>query len=128
MRAIGHLMERLAAAEHHAAQKRNRRLGRLSTEQILILDAFFKQVMALDDAARASRSADLMRQNPEIAVALMLLDSVPPREACRPPAPNGKRLEELEKKKLALSLSRLPLNSLFQLMVNWLSLNVPGLL
>ena len=49
---------------------------------------------------------------------LMLLANVPPREACKPPAPKGRRLEELEKKKLALSLSRLELNSLFQLIVN----------
>jgi hypothetical protein len=63
-------MERLAAAEHLAAQKRSRRLGRLSIEQILALDAFFKQIAGLDDAARASRSADLVRGNPKIAAAL----------------------------------------------------------
>jgi hypothetical protein len=67
-------MERLAAAEHLAAQKRSRRLGKLSIEQILTLDAFFKQIAGLDDVARASRSADLVRGNPKIAAALRALN------------------------------------------------------
>jgi hypothetical protein len=70
-------MERLAAAEQLAAQKRSRRLGRLSMEQILILDTFFKQIMGLDDVARTSRSAELMRGNPKIAVALRILNESP---------------------------------------------------
>jgi hypothetical protein len=74
LKAIGHLIERLAAAEHRAAQKRNRRIGGLSTEQILILDAFFKQITGLDDVARASRSAELLRGNPKIAAALKALN------------------------------------------------------
>jgi hypothetical protein len=67
-------MGRLVAAEYVAAQRRSRlQLERLSIEQVLSLDAFFKEVMRLDVAVRASRSAELVRENPEIATALKAL-------------------------------------------------------
>src|SRR5882757_9059570 len=62
------------------------------------------------------------------SVALMLLANVPPSEACRPPAPKGRNDSAFEKKKRAASLSLPPLNSLSQLVVNWLSVYLPGLL
>src|SRR5260370_21708038 len=58
----------------------------------------------------------------------MLLCSVPPSEACKPPATKGSDVYELEKKKRAPTLSLLPLNSLSQLVVNWSSVYFPGLL
>src|SRR3954469_23511869 len=58
----------------------------------------------------------------------MLLASVPPREACSPPAPNGRSDSLFEKKKRAATLSFPPLNSLSQAVVNWSSVNLPGLL
>src|SRR5258708_38463483 len=58
----------------------------------------------------------------------MLLASVPPREAWRPPAPKGSRDSLLEKKKRADILSLPPWNSLSQVVVNWSSVNLPGLL
>src|SRR5215472_11411745 len=58
----------------------------------------------------------------------MLVASVPPNEACKPPAPKGKKVSELEKKKRALILSRLSLNSRSQFVVNWSSVYFPGLL
>src|SRR3981189_3574690 len=63
-----------------------------------------------------------------MSVALMLLARVPPREACRPPAPKGKNDSAFEKKNRAASLSLPPLNSLSQLVVNWSSVYLPGLL
>src|SRR3974390_666504 len=62
------------------------------------------------------------------SVALMLLASVPPSEACKPAAPKGRFVSELEKKNRALTLSLLLLNSRSQLVVNWSSLYLPGLL
>jgi hypothetical protein len=74
VKAIGHLMDRLVAAEHIAAQRRSRlQLERLSIDQVLSLDAYFKETMRLDVAVRASRSAELVRENPEIATALKAL-------------------------------------------------------
>jgi len=52
------------------------------------------------------------------SVALMLLASVPPSEACRPPAPNGSTDSESEKKNRAAILSCAPRNSRSQLAVN----------
>src|SRR6201987_3065468 len=62
------------------------------------------------------------------SVALMLLARVAPREACNPPAPNGKNDSEFEKKKRAESLSLPPRNSRSQVVVNWSSVYLPGLL
>src|SRR6266404_483593 len=62
------------------------------------------------------------------SVALMLLANVPPNDACNPPAPNGRSDSALEKKKRAASLSLPLLNSLSQLVENWLSVYLPGLL
>src|ERR1700724_2006425 len=45
------------------------------------------------------------------SAALMLLAKVPPSEACRPPAPKGKKDSALEKKKRAETLSWPPRNS-----------------
>src|SRR5450755_3150454 len=56
----------------------------------------------------------------------MLLAKVPPREACKPPAPNGKRDSALEKKKRAATLSVPPRNSRSQLVVNWSSVYLPA--
>src|SRR6516164_7489572 len=58
----------------------------------------------------------------------MLLARVPPREACKPPAPKGRKVSELEKKKRALTLSRPLRKSRSQFVVNWSSLYLPGLL
>src|SRR5882672_8806492 len=63
-----------------------------------------------------------------MSVALMLLASVPPKEACKPPAPKGRNDSAFEKKNRAASLSLPPLNSLSQLVVNWSSVYFPGLL
>src|SRR5207245_1360400 len=62
------------------------------------------------------------------SVALMLLANVPPREACKPPAPNGSNDSESEKKNRAAILSCAPWNSRSQLAVNWSSVYFPGLL
>src|SRR5260370_27992032 len=74
------------------------------------------------------RAATGISKGKSRSVALMLLCSVPPSEACKPPAPNGRLVSELEKKKRAPSLSLLALNSLSQLVVNWSSVYFPGLL
>jgi len=58
----------------------------------------------------------------------MLLCRVPPKDACNPPAPNGKLVSEFEKKNRAPILSLLELNSLSQFVVNWSSVYFPGLL
>src|ERR1700682_2381900 len=42
------------------------------------------------------------------SVALILLASVPPSEACTPPAPHGSRVSALEKKNRAAILSAFP--------------------
>src|SRR5215467_2255532 len=57
----------------------------------------------------------------------MLLANVPPNEACKPPAPNGRNDSASEKKKRAATLSRPPANSRSQLVVNWSSVYLPGL-
>src|SRR5215813_12721338 len=62
------------------------------------------------------------------SVALILLASVPPSEACSPPAPNGRIDSAFEKKNRAASLSFPALNSLSQEVVNWSSVYLPGLL
>src|SRR5205807_10159968 len=62
------------------------------------------------------------------SVALILLERVPPREACSPPAPKGSKDSELEKKKRAEILSWPPRNSRSQFVVNWSSEYFPGLL
>src|SRR5438270_5324737 len=49
---------------------------------------------------------------------LMLLASVLPRDSCKSPAPNGRKLSESEKKNRAESLSVPPRNSRSQLLVN----------
>src|SRR4029077_3046407 len=58
----------------------------------------------------------------------MLLASVPPSEACKPPAPNGKSDSASEKKNRAASLSCALRNSRSQFAVNWSSVYLPGLL
>src|ERR1700686_8406 len=45
------------------------------------------------------------------SAALILLARVPPREACKPPAPNGREDSALEKKNRAETLSCPPRNS-----------------
>src|SRR5205085_9377916 len=62
------------------------------------------------------------------SLALILLARVPPSEACNPPAPKGRKDSPFEKKKRAASLSFPALNSLSQLVVNWSSVYLPGLL
>src|SRR5256885_14480741 len=62
------------------------------------------------------------------SVALILLERVPPREACSPPAPKGSKDSELEKKKRVEILSWPPRNSRSQFVVNWSSEYFPGLL
>src|SRR5580658_7342280 len=59
---------------------------------------------------------------------LMLLASVLPSDSCRSPPPKGSKLSESEKKKRADSLSWPLRNSRSQLLVNWSSLYLPGLL
>src|ERR1700689_2812581 len=49
---------------------------------------------------------------------LTLLASVLPSDSCRSPAPNGRKLAELEKKKRTETLSCPPRNSRSQLVVN----------
>src|SRR6266436_9449053 len=56
----------------------------------------------------------------------MLLANVPPREACKPPAPKGSKDSALEKKKRAETLSWPARNSRSQLVVNWSSVYLPG--
>src|SRR5450432_4338528 len=56
----------------------------------------------------------------------MLLLRVPPREACKPPAPKGRKESALEKKKRAETLSVPWRNSRSQLVVNWSSVYLPG--
>src|SRR5262245_59597676 len=58
----------------------------------------------------------------------MLLERVPPSEACRPPAPKGRKDSALEKKNRAATLSWPLRNSRSQLAVNWSSVYRPGLL
>src|SRR5437763_3931978 len=58
----------------------------------------------------------------------MLLASVPPKEASKPPAPKGRKDSEAEKKKRADILSWPPRNSRSQLVVNWSSVYFPVLL
>src|SRR5207302_1426538 len=55
----------------------------------------------------------------------MLLASVPPSEACRPPAPKGSSDSEFEKKNRAETLSCAPRNSRSQFVVNWSSVYLP---
>src|SRR5439155_20800439 len=56
----------------------------------------------------------------------MLLASVQPREACKPPAPKGSTDSESEKKKRAEILSWPARNSRSQFAVNWSSVYFPG--
>src|ERR1700720_461785 len=59
---------------------------------------------------------------------LTLLASVLPRDSGRSPPPNGRKLSEFEKKNRAETLSWPPRNSRSQLVVNWSSVYLPGLL
>src|SRR5216684_7922467 len=57
----------------------------------------------------------------------MLLARVPPKEACKPPAPKGRNDSASEKKNRRETLSRPAPNSRSQLEVNWSSVYFPGL-
>src|ERR1700733_2828571 len=59
---------------------------------------------------------------------LTALASVDPRDSCKSPPPNGRRLSESEKKNRTDSLSWPPRNSRSQFEVNWSSVYLPGLL
>src|SRR6266481_879612 len=74
------------------------------------------------------RAATGISKGKSRSVELMLLCSVPPSDACKPPAPKGRLVSEFEKKNRAPSLSLLELNSLSQLVVNWSSVYFPALL
>ena len=66
MKAIGHLLERLTAAEHVVAQRKNP-FARLSNVQVALLDAFYKQVMNLPEDERNSKWTAFLRCHADIA-------------------------------------------------------------
>jgi len=66
VKAIGHLLERLTAAEHVVAQRKNP-FARLSNVQVALLDAFYKQVMNLPEDVRNSRLTAFLRCHADIA-------------------------------------------------------------
>ena len=70
MKAIGHLLERLAAAEEAARRRASLDFTRLTPPQVRMIDTFFKEVRGLGDDERNSKWVAFLDANAEIAIRL----------------------------------------------------------
>jgi hypothetical protein len=76
MKPTKHFMERLATAERVAQESASLNLALLSTEQLTILEGFYIDVEGQNDEIRGTRWAEVLREFPDIAIALEVGQSV----------------------------------------------------
>jgi hypothetical protein len=76
MKPTKHFMERIATAERVAQERATFNLANLSCKQLEIVEAFCIDVEGQNDEIRGTRWAEVLREFPDIAIALEVGQSV----------------------------------------------------